>query len=30
MVVPTKSEDIAFEVILKELPADYSEMGLPT
>jgi hypothetical protein len=27
MVVPTKSEDIAFEEFLKELPADYSEMA---
>ena len=27
MVVPTKSENIAFEEFLKELPADYSEMA---
>lgn len=27
MVVPPKSEDIAFEEFLKELPADYSEMA---
>jgi len=27
MIVPPKSEDIAFEEFLKELPADYSEMA---
>ena len=27
IVVPTKSEDIAFEEFLKELPADYFEMA---